>query len=91
MMIFDQKEKQTNKLKINKSTRNIPKKGNKNDHFDKEKQKKSTPPCLASSSMLFPPPILDVHIPFEHCILELPSYGVLMEWMELALMENVVM
>jgi len=41
--------------------------------------------------MLFPPPILDVHSPFEHCILELPSYGVLMEWMELALMENAVM
>jgi hypothetical protein len=84
------RNKQTNLiLKIKKKI--FQKKGNKNDHFDKEKQKKSTPPSLASSSMLFPPPILDVHSPFEHCILELPSYGVLMEWMELALMENAVM
>lgn len=49
-----------------------------------------TPPSLAPSSMLFPPPqILDVHSPFQHSLL--PSYGVLMEWIELALMENVVM
>jgi len=34
MMIFDQKEKQTNKF-----FKKIKKKGNKNDHFDKEMQK----------------------------------------------------